>query len=231
MRRLTFALCTAASLAIASPAIAGPAEDFHALTDDYWATYLKDNPISATLSGVSTYDREVGKFTLAEFDRQTAEAAGFLARLDRIPAAQLSPADQANYGILRNLLSNQVEANKFGQRQIFYSSLGSFHEFLALLGELQPFHGAADYDTYLARISKVPELMGDIAAMSAKAAREGYVQPCVTLGNMETSITGAIAADPAKSRFYIPFAGNKPASINNAQWADLQARARTVIAL
>src|SRR6266576_5814747 len=122
MRRLSLALAAAASLAIAAPAVAGPTEDFNALMDQYWTAYLKDNPIGATQAGVTAYDRQLGTFTLAEFDRQTAEAAAFLARMDRMPAAQLSPADQANYAILHRLLSDADEANRFGERKILYSS-------------------------------------------------------------------------------------------------------------
>jgi uncharacterized protein (DUF885 family) len=120
MRKLTLLLAAAAALSVSSPVLAGPTEDFHALMDDYWATYLKDNPIGATFAGVTTYDRQINKFTLAELDRQTAEAAAFLARMDRIPSAQLTPADQANYAILHRLLSDAVEQNKYGERQILY---------------------------------------------------------------------------------------------------------------
>src|SRR3954453_740853 len=112
MRMLTFLLAAWAALSIAPPAVAGPSEDFHALMDEYWATYLKDNPISATQAGVTTYDRQLGTLTIAGVDRETAEAAAFLARMDRIPPAQLSAADQANYSILHRLLSDAVEANR-----------------------------------------------------------------------------------------------------------------------
>ena len=71
MRRLCLALAATALLAITAPAVAGPTEVFHAMMDEYWAAYLKDNPIGATQAGVTTYDRELGTFTLAEFDRQT----------------------------------------------------------------------------------------------------------------------------------------------------------------
>ena len=127
-------------------------------------------------------------------------------------------------------MSDAVEANRFGERQLLYSSNGSYHGYLASLGEQQPFHSYADYDNYLARIAQVPEQMGNIVEISRKGAREGYVQPCVTLGNMENSITGVIAADPTKSRFYAPFAATKPGNLSDAQWADLQARARALIA-
>lgn len=229
MRKLITLYAAAAALAISAPALARPAEDFHALMDQYWATYLKDNPITATQTGVTTYDRELGTVTLTELDRQTAEAVAFLARLDGIPPAQLSVADQANHAILHRLLADSVEANKFGQRQMLFSSQGSLHGSLATLGEQQPFHSYADYDNYLARISQVPKQMGNLAEISRKAAREGYVHPCVTLGNVETSITGVIATDPAKSRYYAPFAGAKPGNVSEEQWADLRARAATLI--
>ena len=49
MRYLSLALATAASIAIATPAVAGPTEDFQALMDEYWAAYLKDNPLIASV--------------------------------------------------------------------------------------------------------------------------------------------------------------------------------------
>jgi uncharacterized protein (DUF885 family) len=228
MRKLAL-LAAAAAIAISVPAVAGPVEDFHALMDDYWATYLKDNPVGATQAGVTTYDRELGTLSLAEFDRQTAEAAAFLARMDKIPPASLSPADQANYAILHRLLTDAVDANKFGERQMMFSSLGSVHQYWAGMGEQQPFHSYADFDNYLARLGHVPAQMANMVEISRKAVKEGYVQPCVTLGNMENTITGVVAADPTKSRFYAPFAGSKPATVTDAQWTDLQARARDLI--
>jgi hypothetical protein len=60
MRYLTLAIATAASIAVSSPAVAGPTEDFHKLMDDYWAAYLRDNPLIASSVGVQTYDRELG---------------------------------------------------------------------------------------------------------------------------------------------------------------------------
>ena len=228
MRRLTLALA-ATCLSLASPALAGPAEDFHQLMDDYWAATLRDAPVFATQTGVTAYDRELGVVTLAEFDRQTAEAAAFLKRLDAIPQASLSPADQTNYAILKRTLSDAVTANRFGERQMLFSTLGSFHQFWAGLGEQQPFRTYADYDNYLARLGHIPEQMANVADISRKAAKEGFVQPCVTLTTFEPTITGVIAADPTKSRFYAPFAAPKPASVTDAQWAELQGRAKTLI--
>ena len=228
MRHLKIALA-ATCLSIASPALAGPADDIHQLMDDYWATTLKDSPLFATQTGVTTYDRELGVVTLAELDRQTAEAAAFLKRLDGIPQGSLSSADQTNYAILKRTLSDAVTANTFGERQMLYSTLGSLHQYWAGIGEQQPFRTYADYDNYLARIGQVPAQMLNMIDISRKAAKEGFVQPCVTLTTFEPTITGVIAAEPAKSRFYAPFAAPKPAAVTDAQWAELQARAKALI--
>ncbi len=64
--------------------------------------------------------------SLAEFDRQAAQAAAFLKRLDAIPAASLPASEQANRAILKRQLEDAIEANRFGQRQLLYSTLGSY---------------------------------------------------------------------------------------------------------
>ena len=47
MRRLSLVLVATAALAIATPAIGGPTEDFHVLMDQYWASLLKESPLPA----------------------------------------------------------------------------------------------------------------------------------------------------------------------------------------
>ncbi len=229
MRHLRLALATAASLLLAAPASATPAEDFKALTDEYWQASLKNSPISATRAGDTRYAAQLDALSLAEMDRQAEEAAAFLTRLNAIPVAELSAEGRTNHAILRRSLENAVESNRFGQRQMLYSTLGSYHAFYAGLADYQPFRTRADYDNYLARIALVPERMQAYGEISSAAAREGFVQPCVTLTGFPDTISGNIADDPAKSRFYAPFAGDRPASIAAAEWEALKARAAALI--
>ena len=222
-------LTAAAAFLVVTSAQAGPTEDFQKLQDDYWAALLKNSPTLATSVGVSKYDRELGEISLESADRQVAEAALLLRRLNAIAPNSLPAAQQANYAILKDNLEGFIESNKFGQRQLYYSILGSYHGGIAGMGEQQAFRSYVDYDNYLARIAHVPDRMRDYAAISVKAAGEGFVQPCVTMTGFPKTITGVIAADPAKSRFYAPFAGSRPSNVSEAQWADLQARAKVLI--
>ena len=229
MRYRSLTLAAAAAIVLATPARAGPAEDFRALMDQYWATYLKNSPATATSVGVTTYDAELDVLSLAEMDRQAAEAAEFLRRLEAIPASSLSPADQSNRAILKRALEAQIAGNRFGQRQMLYSTLGSYHAFLGTMVDNQPFRTRADYANYLQRLAKVPERMRAYGEISAKAAREGFVQPCVTMAGFGETVTNFVAADPAKSTFYAPFAGARPEGVSAADWAQMQARARELI--
>ena len=228
--RLHLSIYAAALLAVAAPGRAGPVEDFRKLQDDYWAATLRDAPLFASSVGVKDYDRQIGPVSLAEFDRVAAENAAFLSRLEAIPAASLPASEQANRAVLKRQLEDAVEGNRFGQRQLLYSTLGSYHDFLAGMAENIPFRSYADYDNYLARLEQVPDRMKSYGEISLKAAREGYVQPCVTMTNFAGTITGNIAADPGQSRFYAPFAVQRPANIDPGPWAALQARAKTLIA-
>jgi uncharacterized protein (DUF885 family) len=220
---------SALALVIAAPAAAGPTEDFHKVVDDHWQAWLRNNPINATLAGVSTYDSEIGSISLAQMDKQTKEAQGYLDRLKAIDPASLTPADRVNYAILKRLLSEAIEANGFGERQMLFSTLGSFHQMAAELPGLTPFNAKADYDHYLDRIEKYPALNAEAIAVTRGAVKGGFVQPCAAMKGYDQTISGVIAEDPAKSRFYAPFGGQKPGNISEADWAALQTRARTII--
>jgi uncharacterized protein (DUF885 family) len=224
MRYLTFALATAASIAVSTPAVAGPTEDFHKLMDDYWAAYLKDNPLIASSVGVQTYDRELGELSLAEFDRQAAEAQTFLTQLRAIPAAALTPVDQSNRAVLDRTLEDQIILNGFGQRQLLYSSLGSYHEYIATMGENIPMRTKADYDNYLARLALVPARMKSYSDISVKAAAEGYTQACEWMKTLPGSTLAMVPADVTRSPFYGPFSATRPPAVSAAEWTGLQSR-------
>jgi uncharacterized protein (DUF885 family) len=222
-------LLAATMLASAAPASAGPAEGFRALQDAFWAEVLRSSPLLASSVGVTDYDRELAPLSLAEMDRQAAAAKGFLDRLDAIPASGFSETDRANAAILRTLLREQVEMNRFGQRQLLYSILGSYHSGFPGMANSLALRSTADYRHYLARLAQVPDRMRAYGDISVKAAREGFVQPCVTMTRFPETISGVITADPAKSRFYEPFAAPRPASVTPADWSALQAEARTLV--
>jgi len=213
---------------VAVPAFADPAADLRAVQDDAYRYTLDRNPLFASLLGNHAKDDELGDPSLAEADRQTTYLAGILKRLAAIPDTGLTPAGRTEKAIVRRNLADTVEANGFKQRAINFGNSGGWYSQFADLPVQLPFYKRADYDNYIARLDKVPAYAEASTAVARQALKDGMILSCAVLGGVEKQITGEVFADPAKSRFYQPFL-TRPASIADADWAALQARAQVAI--
>jgi uncharacterized protein (DUF885 family) len=223
------ALCAIASFTLAHPAQAAPSEDLNRLINEHWEWSMAQNPVLASELGVSDDDTKLNDVSLANADRQAATAKQFLERLVAIPQADLSQAERTNKGILIRMLSAQVEANKFGQRMMLFSTYDSWHQgFVGLPLRLQ-FETRDDYASYLARLTAYPKLNVEAIAISRQAIAKGYVQPCEALGGFEKTISGAVDGDPKATAFFEPFTRKRPVSISAAEWTEMQSRAVTII--
>ncbi len=225
MRKLLIALLLTAS----APAAAAPADDLKRLLDEHWTWSLRENPIYATIVGVRGYEGKVRDISLAAADRRAREAEALLARLNAIPTRELSPADRTNQAILKRMLSEQIEANRYGQRMILFGTAGGWHQDAPSMASLLPFRSKSDYESYLQGLAQYPRINDEALAITSRAVKEGYNLPCVALTGHEKTISGVTAAAPEKSRFYEPFTRNRPADVTAAEWSALQARARTLI--
>lgn len=210
-------------------AMAAPDDDYAALQQDYEQWLLRENPEYATVLGDRRFDERVTDVSLAAADRRAAEAQAMLNRLNAIAAPSLSPTNRVNQAILHRMLSEVVEANRHGQRMMLFTTYAGWHQNFASLANSMPFATLADYQSYLARLRQYPALNSEALSITRQAVAAGHVLPCVVLGSTERSISGLISEDPLNSRYYQPFAGNRPAAISEADWTALQADARTII--
>jgi uncharacterized protein (DUF885 family) len=227
--RLFLAAAALTFAAVAVPAAAAPADDLKRLMDDYYAWALQESPVTATSLGVRRYDDRIEDIGLAAADRRAKDAAAFLARLEAVPEAGLTPLDRANRGILRRTLGGIVEGNRFPQRAMLFTTYYGWHQGFAEMSENLPFRSRQDYQSYLSRIAQYPKLNDAALGITAQAVKGGYVLPCSVLSNYERTISGVIAEDPTKSRFYEPFTRARPIDVSEAEWAEMQARARRTI--
>lgn len=227
--RLKIALAAAAALFVAAPLAATPESDFRQLLDDHYRWLLSESPTFATSLGVRDYDDRIEDLSPEARAARVRQAQTFLRRLDAIPAAQLSEADRVNAAILRRGLTEALELERFGQRNMLFTTYYGWHQGFASLGTNLPFRTRADYESYLTRIAQYPRLNDQAIAITREAARGGFTLPCSVLDGYERSISGVIAADPGQSRFYEPFTRARPVDVSEADWAAMQQRARTII--
>lgn len=225
MRRLIATLL----LTTATPLAAAPSDDLGALLKEHWAWYLANNPEQATALGVHDDDTKLSDVSLAAADRQAVEAERFRTRLRDIPDAGLKADERVNKAILDRLLTEQIDGNRFGQRQMLFTTYYGWHQGFAGLADNLSFQRKTDYESYLARLAAYPALNQEAIRITRAAVAGGYAQPCSAIRGYERTIIGVIAPDPTKSRFYAPFAGAKPSDASDADWAALQARAKILI--
>jgi uncharacterized protein (DUF885 family) len=223
-------ILVAGLLASAAPALATPSGDLKSVMADQWAAFLRNSPEYATSLGVRTYDDRLSDPSLAEADRQAAEAGKLLARLKAILDADLSADERTNKAILSRLLAEQVEANGFGQRQMLFTTYAGWFQGYAGLADLMPLQTRADYESYYTRLTKYPAYNAEAMRITRQGVAQGFVQPCDSLDPSGKSIIGVVADKPEDSRFYAPFKGTRPTDMTEAQWTDMQARMRTLIA-
>lgn len=222
-------LLAGAALLAASPAAAAPPDEFKRLLDEHYAWLLRESPTYATALGVRDHDDRIEDISLAARDRQSGEAAAFLARLERIPAEALSPPDRVNRAILKRGLEEGIEANSFRQRVMLFTTYAGWHQAFAGLADTLPFRTKKDYESYLTRLALYPGQNDAALDVTGQAVKGGFTLPCSVLGNYEKGIAGVIAGDPAKSRFYEPFTRTRPGDVGEGEWAQMQARARRLV--
>ena len=217
------------ALVLASPATATPSTDLAAILQEEWAWTLKTNPVFATSLGVRDYDDQLSDISLAAQDRNAATASAFITRLKALPDTALSADERTNKGVLIRILDEQVDGNKYGERMMLFSTYDGWHQGFASMADGLPFYTRADFESYLTRLALFPKLNSDALAISRSALAKGYVQPCAALGGFENTITGAVAGKPEDTRFFTPFTKPKPASISEADWTAMKARAVSLI--
>ena len=223
-------MIAASLLASAAPVMATPSSDLAALLKDHWAWFLKNSPEYATSLGVRDYDDQLSDLSLAAADRQEKEAGALLDRLKAVPDAGLSPEERTNKAILARLLSEQIEANRFGERQMLFTTYAGWFQNYASMADYLPFRTRADYESYYKRLTLYPRLDQQAIAISRKAVKEGFVQPCDALAGSEKAIIGVITDKPEESRFYAPFLNAKPADMTDAEWEALKGKMKALIA-
>ncbi|MGV3769333.1 MAG: DUF885 domain-containing protein [Sphingobium phenoxybenzoativorans] len=230
MRKIVAALLLAgATLPAAAQTGSSGSPALKGVIDDHWRWWLSVNPVEATGLGVRDYDDRIDDLSLAARDANAKTEQGFLSRLEAIPDSGLSPDERTNKAVLSWMLGDDIEANRHGERMMLFTTYYGWQQGFADMADNLPFYTRADYESYLKRLSLFPAQNGQGIAITKRAVKEGYVQPCSVLGGFADTISATVAGKPEDTRFYGPFLRNRPRDMSDADWTAMKARAVTVI--
>lgn len=151
-----------------------------------------------------------------------------LAELDAIDTDALSAENRINLVIYRPQVENLADNVRLRSYEMPFNSDSSFWANLSFMTR-RPFHTAADYEAYIARLADVPRYFDQqIGNMRAGLAR-GFSVPRAVLDGRDVSIAAvADLDDPAQATFWSPFE-RMPPGIPAAEQERLRARGRAAI--
>ena len=211
----------------AGVARADATEDFNALLEEHWQWTLQTSPVMASMMGDRRYNREWTDSSFGAIEERHEQTREFLSRVYAIDRSALSEEDQLNYELFRRQLQDNVDEYQFNGYLMPFSQRGGVQSLDNLTNQLR-LVSVEDYDDWIARLSKIDEVVDQTIALAEKGRRSGYTAPRILMQRLPDQIAVQVVEFAADSPFFKPFAA-LPESIAPADRERLRAEATEVI--
>jgi len=127
-----------------------------------------------------------------------------LKKLDAIPRAELSPAEQLNFDIYHPQIEALISEQQFHEYEMPVNSDTTFWTNLGYTAR-RPYRSPQDYRNWLSQMKDVPRYFHEQMDEMRAGLKRGFTPPRVTLEGRDASITAVTDATPEASLFYAPF--------------------------
>jgi prolyl oligopeptidase len=215
------------SLAAAGTAIADATTDFNTLLDEHWEWTLTNSPVMASRMGDRSHNQDWRDQSLKAIERRHNETREFLRRTYAIDREALSAEDQLNYELFRRQLQNDVDGHQFNGYLMPFSHQRGIQTLDNLTNSLR-LSTEQDYDDWIARLSKLDEVIDQTIDLAKAGRKAGLVSPAVLMQRIPDQLSGQVVEFAADSPFFRPFAA-LPETFTAADRERLRAEATDVI--
>ena len=147
-------------------------------------------------------------------------------KLDAIPRAELSAAEQLNYDVYRPQIQVLVASQKFRDYEMPANADTTFWTNLGYTAR-RPYRTVQDYRHWLGQMKDVRRYFNQQIDEMRAGLKRGFTPPQVTMKGRDASITVVADATPEASLFYTPF--KDMPGIPEAEQAALRAQAISTI--
>jgi uncharacterized protein (DUF885 family) len=127
-----------------------------------------------------------------------------LAKLDAIPRAELSAAEQLNYDVYHPQIEVLIEDQKFRGFEMPANADTTFWTNLGYTAR-SPFRTVQDYRHWITQMKDIPRYFREQMDEMRAGLKRGFTPPQVTLQGRDASITAVTEVAPEASLFYTPF--------------------------
>jgi len=209
-------LAAATKMTLTAPQRAEQLEKMYVV---YWEDGLKRNPIQATFVGDNRYNDQLPNFFAPSYRTESiAISKDWLKKFQAIDASDIEGQTRLSYDIMVRSLKLELEGGEF---RTDLMPLNQFNNIIAAFAQLgsgtsaQPFKTVGDYDNWLKRANKMPELMTQMQANMREGVKIGMVPPKILMLKVLPQLEGIISKTTEDSIFWTPIK-NMPAGFSAA---------------
>jgi uncharacterized protein (DUF885 family) len=200
-----------------SPTESTASAEFRAFLDRDWKQWLEEAPEIATAVGYPGLNDRWNDDSMAGIAARRHHLAESLRNVDRYDRDALTPGEQRNHDLYRELLVSTEEGLTFGHDPLPFR-FGSPHnlrmpinqlEGIQLsasdLGDIQPLDTVRDYEDLLARLRRYPVAVDHTIALLEAGRTLGFSPPRITLVGLPDQIRSQLLPDALSSPVLKPF--------------------------
>ena len=166
-----------------------------ALLDEHWEYNLRTHPELASMIGDHRYDDRWSDHSPAAIAADLEKSKSFLERFAALDTTGLSEQEMLDQQLMVHNLKEIVDNAKFEEWTMPINQMSGTHVRLPQLVSLLRFKTVADYEGYLARLHKVPEVFDQTIALMRIGMDKGLMPPRAQL-----ELTIVQAADLGKAK-------------------------------
>jgi uncharacterized protein (DUF885 family) len=207
-------------------------QQLEAMYSSYWEETLKRNPVQATYVGDDRYNDQLPNFFAPKYRADGIEfTKKWLANFEAVDASNISGQTRLSYDIIVRSLKLELEGSEFRTDLMplnqFNNIVGTFAQ-LGSGSSAQPFKTVKDYDNWLKRANKMPELLKQMQVNMQEGVKIKVVQPKVLMVKVLPQLDELIKEKPEDSIFWMPIK-NMPSNFSASDKKRLTADYRNLI--
>lgn len=195
---------------------------------DYWEDKLKHSPEMASAIGDKRYDNQLSDYSVEAYDESMARGENFIERLGAIDTTGMNEQEKQRKRLLVENLINQQESAVCKPWQTPVNQFSGIQVELPMLAEMVTFTSATDYDSYVARLNKVPAAILQISTDMMLGEEAGRSEPPSVMEKVLAQVNALATAKPEDTPFATPLQ-RFPAAIAPGDRAQIRTAVLTAI--
>jgi uncharacterized protein (DUF885 family) len=176
----------------------------HALFAEEWEHAMRESPVWASELGDMRGADRWDDVSLGAIARREAHDKEVLAKLAKIPRAELSGEDAISYDLFRHHYEQAVLGQPFRLYLLPINQRGGIQTADEVADAL-PFTTEKHYEDWNARLRAFPQYMDQTIELLTEGIRSGITHPKIVMERVLKQLDEQIVDDPTKSPFFGPY--------------------------